>query len=46
MPKITIVIKGISENLRRDEGIEQPYWGPCHVITDTITSEVFLFPSW
>ena len=31
MPKITIGIKGISENLCGDEGIEQPYWEPSHI---------------
>ena len=30
MLKITIGITGIRENLRRDKGIEQPYWGPSH----------------
>ena len=46
MPKITIAITGISKNLHRDKGIEQPYWGPSHVTTHDITSEVFLVPSW
>ena len=31
MPKITIGIKGISENLCGDEGTEQPYWEPSHI---------------
>ena len=31
MPKITIGIKGISENLCGDESTEQPYWEPSHI---------------
>ena len=28
MPKVTLGITGLPENLGRDYGIEKPYWGP------------------
>ena len=28
IPKITLEITGLHETLRRDYGIEEPYWGP------------------
>ena len=32
MPKVTLGITGLPENLGRDYGIEQPYWGPSKVL--------------
>ena len=28
IPKISLGIRGLSKNLGRDDGIEEPYWGP------------------
>ena len=32
MPKVTLGITGLPENLGRDYGIEKPYWGPSFYI--------------
>ena len=32
MPKVTLGITGLPENLGRDYGIEKPYWGPSQMI--------------
>ena len=32
IPKITLEITGLHETLRRDYGIEEPYWGPSLIV--------------
>ena len=34
MPKITIWITGLRENLGQDEGIKEPFWDPRFARTD------------
>ena len=50
MPKVTLGITGLPENLGRDYGIEKPYWGPsygspshvpCSVGMNTLSGIVF-----
>ena len=42
MPKVTLGITGLPENLGRDYGIEKPHWGPSSMELTRIREIGFL----